>query len=69
MAGLLNLASQSLFVARFREAFAVAGMVYDDLEPPEVEGFSVLRPGFLRSNLSQIRNRTSCFRARCHLGQ
>src|SRR6516162_7921727 len=41
---------QSLFVARFREAFAVAGMVYDDLEPPEVEGFSVVRPGFLRSN-------------------
>jgi hypothetical protein len=41
---------QSLFVARFREAFAVAGMVYDDFEPPEVEGFSVVRPGFLRSN-------------------
>jgi len=41
---------QSLFVARFREAFAVAGMVYDDLEPPEVEGFSVVRPGFLRCN-------------------
>jgi hypothetical protein len=41
---------QSLFVARFREAFAVAGMVYDELEPPEVEGFSVVRPGFLRSN-------------------
>jgi hypothetical protein len=41
---------QSLFVARFRAAFAVAGMVYDDLEPPEVEGFSVVRPGFLRSN-------------------
>ena len=31
---------QSLFVARFREVFAVAGLVYDDLEPPEVEGFS-----------------------------
>ena len=46
---------QSLFVARFREAFAVAGMVYDDLEPPEVEGFSVVRPGFLRSN-SEIIN-------------
>jgi hypothetical protein len=41
---------QSLFVARFREAFAVAGLVYDDLKPPEVEGFSVVRPGFLRSN-------------------
>jgi hypothetical protein len=41
---------QSLFVGRFREAFAVAGMVYDDLEPPEIEGFSVVRPGFLRSN-------------------
>jgi hypothetical protein len=41
---------QSLFVARFREAFAVAGMVYDDLEPPEVEGFLVVRPGFLRSD-------------------
>ena len=41
---------QSLFVARFREAFAVAGLAYDDLKPPEVEGFSVVRPGFLRSN-------------------
>jgi hypothetical protein len=41
---------QSLFVARFREAFAVAGMVYDDLEPPEVDGFLVVRPGFLRFN-------------------
>jgi hypothetical protein len=43
---------QSLFVARFREAFAVAGSVYDDdLEPPDVAGFSVVRPGFLRSDL------------------
>src|SRR5262249_51419377 len=41
---------QSLFVARFREAFAVAGMVYDELGPPEVEGFPVARPVFLRSN-------------------
>ena len=41
---------QSLYVARFREAFAVAGMVYDELDPPEVEGFPVVRPGFLRSN-------------------
>jgi hypothetical protein len=41
---------QSLCFAQFREAFAVAGMVYDELDPPELDGFPVVRPGFLRSN-------------------
>ena len=40
----------SLYIAQFREAFAVTGMVYDELDPPEIEGFLVVRPGFLRSN-------------------
>ena len=41
---------QSLYLARFRDAFAVSGMVWDAPEPPELEGFSIVRPGFLRSN-------------------
>jgi hypothetical protein len=41
---------QSLSLARFRHAFAVSGMVWDGREPPELEGFPIVRPGFLRSN-------------------
>lgn len=40
---------QSVFVAQFRESFAAAGIVYDDGEPPETEGFPLFRPGFLRA--------------------
>jgi hypothetical protein len=40
----------SLYFAQFRQAFAVTGMVYDDLDPPKIEGFPVMRPGFLRSD-------------------
>jgi hypothetical protein len=40
----------SVYFAQFREAFAVTGMVYDELDPPEIEGFPVVQPGFLRSN-------------------
>ena len=39
---------KSLSLARFRNAFAVSGMVSDELEPPELEGFPIVRPGFLR---------------------
>ena len=41
---------KSLSLARFRNAFAVSGMVWDVREPPELEGFPTVRPGFLRSN-------------------
>jgi hypothetical protein len=41
---------QSLSMARFRKAFVVSGMVWDGREPPELEGFPIVRPGFLRPN-------------------
>jgi hypothetical protein len=41
---------QSLSLAGFRKAFAISGMVWDEREPPELEGFPIVRPGFLRSN-------------------